>query len=196
MPKRPARGKPTKPAKKPVRKAAPKAAKKPLPKKPARKAARAAGKPAARRPPAAAPSVPGDEALREELAAARQELARLALEENVVKRNLEAQFSDEKSANERLRAELEAVRLDLKTALADLEIARSDKQRSDSKALAAARDLVAAHEAQRRAEHAGDEARAKLYALESDNEKLRGELESVQRQLATRVTPSQAGGAS
>ena len=57
--------------------------------------------------------------LREELSAARAELARIASEESHARHELEKRVSSAASLEERLRAELEAVRLDLRTALAD-----------------------------------------------------------------------------
>jgi chromosome segregation ATPase len=141
--------------------------KKPPPKK------RAATKKAAKRRPSA--SSP-DELLREELTFARQELKRVATAENVVKRELEAALSNERNANDRLRAELDAVRLDLKTALADLEIARREMHRETARALALGREMAAAQEAQRLAEHAATSTREQLYELRREAERLRAEL--------------------
>jgi chromosome segregation ATPase len=124
------------------------------------------------------------ELLSEELEAARAELKRLARDENVVRRDLEAALSNERNANDRLRTELAALRIDLKTALADLEIAHAEGQRIDGKAHAAARDLVQANEAQRMAEHAAAAAREQVFELKNENEKLRGEIESLKRRLA------------
>ena len=63
--------------------------------------------------------------LQEELQAALGELARIASDENSARRDLEAQISAARSREDALRRELEAVRMDLRVALADLEIARS-----------------------------------------------------------------------
>ena len=111
---------------------------------------------------------PADELLREELVAARGELKRVALEENVVRRELEAALSNERNANARLREELDAVRLDLKTALADLEIARTEAQRESTRALSMGRELAAALEGQRLAEHAVTTTRERLFALQRE----------------------------
>jgi chromosome segregation ATPase len=126
----------------------------------------------ARRPPS------GDELLIEELGAARQELKRLAREENAVRRELEATLSNERNAGDRLRGELEAVRLDLKTALADLEISRSESQREGARAQALARELSSALEAQRMAEHAANSTREQLYQLKRETDRLRAQLTS------------------
>ncbi len=63
--------------------------------------------------------------LQEELQAALGELARIASDENSARRDLEAQVSAARSREDALRRELEAVRMDLRVALADLEITRS-----------------------------------------------------------------------
>jgi hypothetical protein len=143
-----------KPVKKPVKKAAQKATKKAAPK---RRAAPAGG----------------DDLLREELAAARQELKRIASEENAVRRDLEAALSNERNGNDRLRAELDAVRLDLKTALADLEIARGESQREAGHAQRLGRELTSAQEGQRLAEHAATSAREQLFELRRELERIR-----------------------
>jgi hypothetical protein len=75
---------------------------------------------------------PGDDGLREameELVAARQELSRLGHELTLAKRDLENRKLSSGSAQENLRAELAAVRTDLKTALAELEISRNEVER-------------------------------------------------------------------
>jgi hypothetical protein len=115
----------------------------------------------------------GDELLIEELAAARNELKRVAHEENAVRREVEASLSNERNASDRLRAELEAVRLDLKTALADLEIARAEAQRESSRSQVLARELAAALEGQRLAEHAATSTREELFELRRELERLR-----------------------
>ncbi len=119
---------------------------------------------------------PGDQLLREELTAARHELKSLAHADNILRRELEATLSNERNATDRLRAELGAVRLDLKTALAELEIARADAQRESARALAQGREMTAAMEAQRLAEHASTSTREQLYELRRENDRLRGEL--------------------
>jgi hypothetical protein len=116
----------------------------------------------------------GDELLIEELAAARNELKRVAHEENAVRRELEASLSNERNAGDRLRAELEAVRLDLKTALADLEIARAEAQRESTRSQVLARELAASLEGQRLAEHAATGTREELFELRRELERLRG----------------------
>ncbi len=75
---------------------------------------------------------PDDDGLREameELVAARQELSRLGHELTLAKRDLENRKLSSGSAQENLRAELAAVRTDLKTALAELEISRNEVER-------------------------------------------------------------------
>jgi hypothetical protein len=73
-----------------------------------------------------------DEGLREameELIEARLELARLGHELSLAHRELENRKLSSGSAQENLRAELAAVRTDLKTALAELEISRNEVER-------------------------------------------------------------------
>lgn len=73
-----------------------------------------------------------DDGLREameELVAARQELSRLGHELTLAKRDLENRKLSSGSAQEHLRSELAAVRTDLKTALAELEISRNEVER-------------------------------------------------------------------
>ena len=65
----------------------------------------------------------------EELVAARQELSRLGHELTLAKRDLENRKLSSGSAQEHLRSELAAVRTDLKTALAELEISRNEVER-------------------------------------------------------------------
>jgi chromosome segregation ATPase len=99
-----------------------KSAKKSVTKK---KPARAAKKPAVR-------ALPVDEKLREameEVEVARVELSRLGHEMTAAHRQLEEQRLSAKSARDNLNAQLEAMRTDLKTALAELEIARADRER-------------------------------------------------------------------
>ncbi|MFI5290031.1 MAG: hypothetical protein ACHQ17_10300, partial [Polyangia bacterium] len=100
--------------------------------------------------------------LREELAEARAELARIASGENSARRDLEARVSAASSLEERLRAEQEALRVDLRTALADLEIARADLNRAVERAQAALRETADARESERLATHASDAAREQL----------------------------------
>jgi hypothetical protein len=146
-------------AKKPNRKPAPKARKKPTakPKRPIKKTV----------------TLSGDELLIEELGAARQELRRIASEENQIRRELEAALSNERNATERMRQELEAVRLDLKTALADLEISRNEAQREGTRAQTLTRELAASRETQRLAEHAANTTREELFELRRELERLR-----------------------
>ena len=153
--------------------------------KPAKRAAArpSAGQgPAKARRPATKPSprrtvrLSGDELLIEELGAARQELKRIARDENAIRRELEAALPNESNGADRLRAELEAVRLDLKTALADLEIGRAEAQRESARAQALSRELAAALEAQRLAEHAATSTREQLYELRRETDRLRAEL--------------------
>jgi chromosome segregation ATPase len=65
----------------------------------------------------------------EELQEARTELSRLGHAVTASHRELEDQKLSATSAQSNLRAELAAVRTDLKTALAELEIARADRER-------------------------------------------------------------------
>ena len=130
--------------------------------------------PKTRKAPRRKVTLSGDELLIEELAAARTELKRVAQEENDVRRELEASLSNERNGGDRLRAELDAVRLDLKTALADLEIARAEAQREGTRAQTLARELSGALEGQRLAEHAANSTREELFALRRELERLRG----------------------
>jgi hypothetical protein len=111
--------------------------------------------------------------LREELQEARAELARIAGEENHARRDLEAQVSAARAVEERLRNELEAMRVDLRTALADLEIARADQARTEGKLLQALRELRGVRESERLAAHASADIRDKLLDLEREIEELR-----------------------
>jgi predicted RNase H-like nuclease (RuvC/YqgF family) len=108
--------------------------------------AKAKGKPAAVRAKAATrvrvppqrmpPKIEADEneeRLREameELTEARTELSRLGHEMTAAHRQIEDNRLSSASARENLRAELNAVRTDLKTALAEAEIARIDRERT------------------------------------------------------------------
>jgi chromosome segregation ATPase len=65
----------------------------------------------------------------EELAEARTELSRLGHEMTAAHRQIEDNRLSSASAREHLRSELNAVRTDLKTALAEGEIARADRER-------------------------------------------------------------------
>lgn len=147
-----------------------KAAKKPV-KKPARKP-----KAAPRKRPAERISPDDVATLREELVEARAELARIASEENTARRVLEAKISAAESLEARLRAELEAVRVDLRTALADLEIARADSQRAEAKVEQARRDLAELRESEKISAHAADAAREQLVELRQEVERLRAQL--------------------
>jgi chromosome segregation ATPase len=82
--------------------------------------------------PKRATSAESEERLREameELAAAREELSRLGHAMTAAHRQIEDDRLSSASAREHLRAELNAVRTDLKTALAEAEIARIDRER-------------------------------------------------------------------
>jgi len=143
--------------------------------KPARKPAphaRTAAKPAPARKRSA-----GDDhqlaELREELEAARGELARIASEENHWRRDLDARITAQSTVEERLSAELEAVRIDLRTALAELEIAHANERRADQRLGIATRELAEAREAERRAEHASDSALDELHRLRAEVARLR-----------------------
>jgi hypothetical protein len=92
-------------------------------------------------PPPIAPAVAGGDRLSEameELGVAREELSRLGHALTAARRENEERKLSSGSAQSNMRAELEATRTDLKTALAELEIARADKERV---ALAAARRI-------------------------------------------------------
>ena len=116
--------------------------------------------------------------LKEELAEARAELARIANVENVARRDLETQSSLGRTVEERLRSELEALRVDLRTALADLEIARADHQRSEMKLIEAIRELTTARENERLAAHSSADARDRLLDLERENKRMRDQLDA------------------
>jgi hypothetical protein len=183
--KKPVAKKPVKPARTP---AATKAAAKKPPAKAARPTAKAKAKPAKK--PSAAPRVKtppplitADElaTLREELAEARAELARIASEENVCRRDLEAQVSVAQSVEERTKDELEAMRTELRTALADLEIAHAGEARYESRLLLLAREVGELKEAERRAAHASVDASERLLGLQAENEALRRHLDQLQR---------------
>ena len=78
------------------------------------------------------PSLDTEERLREameELAEARVELSRLGHAMTAAHRQIEDDRLSSASAREHLRSELSAVRTDLKTALAEAEIARIDRER-------------------------------------------------------------------
>lgn len=112
--------------KSPPRRAASKKTKKKQP--PARKPVRRAARPRA---------LPLHEKLREameELDVAREELSRLGHAMTAAHRELEDERLSGKSSRENLRAQVEAMRTDLKTALAELEIARADRERIASTA--------------------------------------------------------------
>jgi chromosome segregation ATPase len=121
--------------------------------------------------------------LREELAEARAELARIASGENSARRDLEARVSAASSLEERLRAEQEALRVDLRTALADLEIARADLNRAVERAQAALRETADARESERLATHASDAAREQLATVRAQLERTRIENETLRKHL-------------
>lgn len=139
--------------------------------------AKAAGKALA--PPKAATSRPNTDdrgALVEELDEARAQLARIAGEENNARRDLQAQVSRGRTVEESLRRELQAMRIDLRTALADLEISRADHARAEAKLLEALHELRAARESERLAAHATGDMRDRLLDAEQENERLKREL--------------------
>ena len=70
----------------------------------------------------------------EEVGEARVELARLGHAITAAHRQIEDDRLSSASAREHLRAELNAVRTDLKTALAEAEIARIDRERTAASA--------------------------------------------------------------
>jgi chromosome segregation ATPase len=99
-------------------------------KSPARRNPPAKKKPVATKPRPRA--LPPNERLREameELEVARAELSRLGHAMTAANREREEQRLSAKSARDNLSAQLEAMRTDLKTALAELEIARADRER-------------------------------------------------------------------
>ena len=102
----------------------------------------------------------------EELAEARTELSRLGHEMNAAHRQIEDNRLTSASAREHLRAELVAVRTDLKTALAEAEIARID------------RDRITGH-AQRR-----------IHELEEALARLRSEVSEMREKKALSHSPS------
>jgi chromosome segregation ATPase len=98
-----------------------------------------AKKPPARRAPTKKPkkkptakrAIPLAEKFREameELEVAREELSRLGHAMTAANRELEEHKLSAKSARDNLSAQLEAMRADLKLALAELEIARTDRE--------------------------------------------------------------------
>lgn len=105
--------------------------KKPPPRrKPPTKRAAAKKRPAPRKSAAA---IDSEERLREameELGEARVELSRLGHAMTAAHRQIEDDRLSAASARENLRSELSAVRTDLKTALAEAEIARIDRERT------------------------------------------------------------------
>jgi len=104
--------------------------------------------------------------VREELEAARRELARIGSVENHARRDLESQALAQDSVEERLRAELEAVKLDLRTALAELEITRAAEARAVERAHRLTEELDEARASERRAQLALDSARDQLVELQ------------------------------
>ncbi|HEX8952892.1 MAG TPA: hypothetical protein VF945_13645, partial [Polyangia bacterium] len=124
--KPPARGRQHQP--KPKSKLATKPRAKPSAKAPAK------AKATARAPGSAAAT---EELLREameELGEARGELSRLGHAMTAAHRQIEDNRLSSASAREHLRSELNAVRTDLKTALAEAEIARIDRERTAAQA--------------------------------------------------------------
>jgi chromosome segregation ATPase len=97
----------------------------------------------------------------EELAEARTELSRLGHAMNTAHRQIEDNRLSSASAREHLRSELHAVRTDLKTALAEAEIARADRERT-------------ANHAQRR-----------IHELEQALIKLRGEVADLRKEAVS-----------
>jgi hypothetical protein len=137
---------------------------------------RAAPKKPATRAPAPRRASANDEDLAialEELEEAHAELARIASGENTAKRELESKVSAAVSTEERLRREMEEIRVDLRTALADLEIERAATARERERVLQLQRDLAEARESERLASHASDRAREQTEALKAELEKLR-----------------------
>ena len=111
--------------------------KKPPPRrKPPTKRAAAKKRPAPRKSETkskSAPAIDSEERLREameELGEARVELSRLGHAMTAAHRQIEDDRLSAASARENLRSELNAVRTDLKTALAEAEIARIDRERT------------------------------------------------------------------
>ena len=148
-------------------------------KRPTKRAApkkRAPAKKPAKRSPAPRRASANDEDLAialEELEEAHTELARIALDENTAKRQLESKVSAAVSTEERLRREMEEIRVDLRTALADLEIERAATARERERVLQLQHDLAEARESERLAAHASDRAREQTEALKAELEKLR-----------------------
>lgn len=110
------------------------------------RATQPAAKPRATQPTAKprAVALPLDEKLREameELDVAREELSRLGHAMTAAHRQLEDERLSARSARENLRAQVEAMRTDLKTALAELEIARADRERIAASAQKRIHDL-------------------------------------------------------
>ncbi len=138
-----------------------------------RKVAKIKRQPVKRKPVKSARAAAEDFAgLLEELEAARGELARIATDENHWRRDLDARISAQSAAEERLRGELEAVRVDLRTALAELEIARANEKRAEQRFITATRELAEAREGERRAEHASDAAQEELHQLRNQVQSL------------------------
>jgi chromosome segregation ATPase len=109
----------------------------------------------------------------EELDAARGELQRLSGNLMVARRQLEAGRSTAQSAEQRLRDELDAIRIDLKVALADLEIAKTEAARLTRLCEEACLREEEARKAAARAERAADRNRDELLDLKREVEHLR-----------------------
>jgi hypothetical protein len=120
--------------------------------------------------------------VQEELEAARRELARIGSVENRARRNLAAQALEQDSVEERLLEELEAVKVDLRTALAELEIARGAQARAEERAARAVDEAEQAHTAERRAQLALDAVRDQL---------VEARRELAAREPATTITPTE-----
>jgi hypothetical protein len=123
--------------------------------------------------------------LREELQEARAELARLALGENLARRRLQDESSTACSVEQRLREELEALHVDLRTAQAELEIAHAGRLRAVLKADSVANAAQAALEAERLASHASDHVRDRMLTLRGEIDRLRHENDSLRHKLTT-----------
>ncbi len=129
--------------------------------------------------------------LREELDEARAELARIASGENTARRDLESRSSSARSFEERLRLELEAMRVDLRTALADGEITRADQARAEHKLQLTLAELDGSRESERLATHASTNARERLHDIRAENETLRKHLFEANEQLRRLKEPTE-----
>ena len=98
----------------------------------------------------------------EELEVALDELRRLSTELVSTRRELNDEWSSGRGVEGTLRSQLDAIRVELKTARAELEIAQANTRRAETRLEAAAEAEVRARQAQREAEHAADRARDEL----------------------------------